>query len=456
MPPNKEHSSVEGPPGLAPLTAGQNASVGPDPLQQTLEYPKLRAELLRSLKVLMHPGRRGRLFGLLCVRVDAKDAVDALPGAPGVEQLLREAFHRLRSCVRTTDMIAHGEDGVFFALATDLQSEDELEIISDRMQRTCRQPYWIDGREIRSGLTCGGVASSEGASDPAILTEHAILAMQRAGNHGVPFEFFNRPAAHYSSAGALAPDKSDAAVQGSFELCFRPQFGSNLALSGASVAIQMPTALGKRARRPAPRFAGRGSKERGSNERIGDRVLRKVLFQARAWREMSLLLPAISIEIGANHLLNARFADEFLKLLHETDTPGSAIDLLLTEATTLTSLGSAQRTIAMLTEAGVKFGLSGFSLNAGTRLDLRKLPFSSLRVNCTSLFKVTSPRESLWLARSIVGVAHRCGLAFVGEDVDSAEQKEILLESGCDRFEGLLFSPALTTQEMEALLRKGN
>jgi EAL domain-containing protein (putative c-di-GMP-specific phosphodiesterase class I) len=171
---------------------------------------------------------------------------------------------------------------------------------------------------------------------------------------------------------------------------------------------------------------------------------------------MSLVLPVLSIEIGANHLLNARFADEFLKLLQETDTPGMAIELLLTEATTLTSLAPAQRTIAMLAEAGVKFGLCGFSLNAGTRLDLRKLPFSSLRVSCTSLFKVTSPRESLWLARSIVGVAHRCGLAFVGEDVDSAEQKEILLESGCDRFEGLLFSPALTSREMEALLRKGS
>ena len=130
------------------------------------------------------------------------------------------------------------------------------------------------------------------------------------------------------------------------------------------------------------------------------------------------------------------FADALIKLLADTDTPGSSLDLLLTEATTLTSLGPAQKTLAVLAAAGVRFGLSGFSLNAGTRLDLRKLPFSSLRVSCASLFKATSDTESLWLSRSIVGVAHRCGLTVVGEDIENKSQKDILLQSGCDRFEG--------------------
>lgn len=453
MPPNKGPESIEDSPNAAALIAVRDASVDQDAsfdleaAQPALEFPKLRGDLLRSLKVLMQPGHRGRLFGLLCLRVDAKDAVHARFGAGGGEQLLRAVFSRIRGCLRTTDMVAYGEDGYFFALATDLQSEDELEIISDRIQRAFRQPFRIGDQEIRSGLTCGGLAASEATPDPATLTEQAVLAMQRAGNHGLPFEYFNKPTTS-AAAGALATGKPDATVQEPFELYFQPQFGSDFALCGATVAIKMPTASGKR-RRPVPRAT-----ERGSNERIGDRVLRKVLFQARAWREMGLEPPVLSIEIGANHLLNSRFADDFLKLLLETDTPGTAIDLLLTEATTLSSLGSAQRTVATLADAGVNFGLSGFSLNAGTRLDLRKLPFSTLRVSCASLFKVTSPRESLWLARSIVGVAHRCGLAFVGEDVDNEEQKEILLESGCDRFEGLLLSPARTSREMEALLRK--
>ena len=449
MPRKKQNSPVPPASRTLPPATTKAMSVGLKTSVLTLEYPKLTAELLRSLKSLMHPTRRGQFFGLLCVRVDAKDAVAALLATHGVDELLREAFRRLRACVRTTDMVAYGEDGYFLVLATDLQSEDELEIISDRIQRTCRQPYWIEEQEIRSGLTTGAVGGSEGGSDPAILIEHSVLAMRRAGSQGVAFEFFSKPGPRISVESALASGESDAGVQESFELSFQPQLASDFLLYGATVGIKAANGSGKRTKRPTSRTT-----ERGSNERIGDRVLRRVVLQARAWREMSFVLPVLSIEIGANHLLNPRFADEFLKLLVETNTPAASIDLLLTEATALTHLGSAQRTLTMLAEAGVSFGLSGFSLNAGMRLDLRKLPFSSLRVSCTSLFKATSPRESLWLARSLVGVAHRCGLAFVGEDVNTVEQRDILLESSCDRFEGLLFSPALSSREMETMLIK--
>jgi EAL domain-containing protein (putative c-di-GMP-specific phosphodiesterase class I) len=250
----------------------------------------------------------------------------------------------------------------------------------------------------------------------------------------------------------LGSGKAKGSNQEPLELNFEPQFTADLTLSGARVGVRMPPsgALDR-----AKSAVAEANERKRKYERIGDRVLRMVLLQVRSWVKSGLVVPALSIEIGANHLLNSGFADSLLKLLHETNTQGSAIDLLLTEATTLTSLGSAQRTLNVLAEAGVQFGLSGFSLNAGTRLDLRKLPFSSLRVSCASLFKVTTAGESLWLTRSIVGVAHRCGLVVVGEDVASEAQRDILLQSGCDRFEGPLFSAAINSQEMESLLRNG-
>jgi EAL domain-containing protein (putative c-di-GMP-specific phosphodiesterase class I) len=452
--PNTKRGAQRKVSALSPKSDGQVAVIATDVQLRMGNHSKLEAELLRSLKVLMHPNRQGGLFGLLCVRVDAREAVEALLGPQGVQQLLNDAFHRLRNCVRTTDIVAPGEAGIFFILATDLQSEDELEIISDRIQRTCRQSYWIDDQEIRSGLTTGGVGGSEGQADPATLTQHAVLAMRRASSRGVPFEFFGTPTPKAASTpAALASGKAEATTEEAFELNFEPQFTADLTLRGARVGVRMPpSSASNRVKSVAALDAERKKK----NERIGDRVLRTVLLQVRSWVKSGLVVPVLSIEIEANHLLNSGFADSLLKLLHETNTQGSAIDLLLTEATTLTSLGSAQRTLNVLAEAGVQFGLSGFSLNAGTRLDLRKLPFSSLRLSCTSLFKATSAGESLWLTRSIVGVAHRCGLVVVGEDVASEAQRDILLQSGCDRFEGPLYSPAISSQEMESLLRNGH
>jgi EAL domain-containing protein (putative c-di-GMP-specific phosphodiesterase class I) len=163
-------------------------------------------------------------------------------------------------------------------------------------------------------------------------------------------------------------------------------------------------------------------------------------------------MPTLSLEIGAQHFLNARFLDSMMNLMREAGTQPNSIEILLTEATTLASFGQGTGTIAKLAAAGIRFGLRGFSMNAGSHLDLHKLPFTSLRVSCSSLFKVTSPGESLWLARSIIAVARRCSLQFVAEDVTTLEQKQILIQGGCERFEGPLLSSPIHTFAMRSLL----
>jgi EAL domain-containing protein (putative c-di-GMP-specific phosphodiesterase class I) len=403
----------------------------------------VEAQLLRHVKSLMQLTPAGRPFGLMCVRVDATEAVDALLGPDGVERLHSETFNRLRQCVRTTDVVSSGPDGLFFILATEMLAEEELDVISERIQRTCRQPYRIHDQEIRSGLTAGGVGGSEGESDPTLLTQHAVLAMRRAASHGVPFEFFSAPQA------IVAPESEGAhaaAAEPAFELNFHPLFTRDLALTGIRASVLLPRSTARTRKSAADR------EREGKQERLGDQVLRELLLQGRAWRERGLPGPPLAMEIGANHLLNPGFADSLLQMLRETGTPRESIDLLLSEATTLSSMAPAERTLATLTQAGVRFGLCGFSLNAGTRLDLRKLPFTSLRVSCKTLFKVTSPREALWLARSIVGVAKRYRLDFVGEDVETAAQRDILLEGGCEHFEGPLFSKPVNAADMEKLL----
>jgi len=379
------------------------------------------------------------------VRLDAKDAVEALLGVAGVDELLRLAHHRLVNCVRTTDIVAIGDGGIFLIVANDLQSDEELEIVSDRIQRTCLGPYVIQDREIVSGLTTGA-AGTEGGSAASELIERAVSAMNLAAGRGVAFELSRSES---SNALPAFTGPSPAGLREPFALTFVPQFSADVSLTGARVLPNIPKA---RPRRRAKNTSARSTEMR---ERVGDQVLRLVLEQARSWRDKGLAVPVISVDVGTAQLLNAGFADALLSLLQETNSQGSSIELLLTEATALTSLARAAHTIKVLEEVGVRFGLCGFSVNAGSRLNLRELPFTSLRVSCGSLFKVTSAAESLWVARSIVAVAHKCGLQFVGEDVETEAQKSILRESGCDRFEGPLFSAALQSSDLEAqLIRK--
>ena len=414
---------------------------------RTIQHPKTQSEVARSLKTVFSSNREGRVFGLLYVQLDGWDAIEARVGESGGEELLRLAYRRLMVCVRTTDMVAVGERGIFLIVANDLNSEEELEIISDRIQASCLKPYVLDKEEIVAGITIGG-AGTAGGSGATELIERAVSAMNHAASRGIRFELSRATPAKALTADGLAPGDSQASHHESFGLAFVPQFHADNSLAGARVVVEIPKARMQARGKEAASSETKGQKR----DRVRDHVLRRVLEQAEIWRDKGLLVPVLSVEILASQFLSAGFADSVVRALRETNTRVSCLELLLTEATTLAVLAEAAPTISTLDGAGVRLGLSGFSFNAGTHLDLRKLPFTSLRVSCRSLFRVMSAAESLWVARSIVSVARRCGLEFVGEDVETDAQKAILLESGCERFEGPLFSLALKSLDFEGLL----
>ena len=148
--------------GQAPSTG---AGVSRAKSQRTVQHPKNQNEVTRSLKTGISSNRERRVFGLLCVRVDAVEAVSSAER----EELLRVAYQRLMLCVRTTDIVAVGEQGIFLIVANDLNSEDELEIVSDRIQSDCRKPYFLGEREIMVGMTIGGAGTDGGSAATELI-----------------------------------------------------------------------------------------------------------------------------------------------------------------------------------------------------------------------------------------------------------------------------------------------
>jgi EAL domain-containing protein (putative c-di-GMP-specific phosphodiesterase class I) len=60
--------------------------------------------------------------------------------------------------------------------------------------------------------------------------------------------------------------------------------------------------------------------------------------------------------------------------------------------------------------------------------------------------------SDLAIVRAIIGLAKAFGLQLVAEGVETPAAAEILIEHGCHRAQGFLFSPPVTGDAMELLL----
>jgi EAL domain-containing protein (putative c-di-GMP-specific phosphodiesterase class I) len=91
-------------------------------------------------------------------------------------------------------------------------------------------------------------------------------------------------------------------------------------------------------------------------------------------------------------------------------------------------------------------------MGIGTLRRLRQLPVDVLKIDRAFVNQLTPDAQSQAVVSTIVSLARAYGLGTVAEGVETRQQLRILHALGCERSQGFLHSPPLTTDELESLL----
>ncbi|MBA3264655.1 MAG: GGDEF domain-containing protein [Thermoleophilaceae bacterium] len=127
-----------------------------------------RSLLLERIEhALLAAARYVDSVGVIFIELDrAADAPD---------ELVLEAADRLRRVARGSDTVARLAEGEFVICAERLRSDFEAVAIADRALIALRQPYTIDGEEVRVSPHAG-IAVSSGGDGPETLLANASAA----------------------------------------------------------------------------------------------------------------------------------------------------------------------------------------------------------------------------------------------------------------------------------------
>jgi EAL domain-containing protein (putative c-di-GMP-specific phosphodiesterase class I) len=86
---------------------------------------------------------------------------------------------------------------------------------------------------------------------------------------------------------------------------------------------------------------------------------------------------------------------------------------------------------------------------------LTKLPVDSLKIDQSFLRRLLEPRGSLPVVQSIVRLAHAMQLAVVAEGVETEPELDLVRVLGCDKVQGHVYGPAVSSGEAGELLARG-
>lgn len=116
----------------------------------------------------------------------------------------------------------------------------------------------------------------------------------------------------------------------------------------------------------------------------------------------------------------------------------SRLQVAVTEDAVLGAHPDALATVEALAEIGVRLQLDGFPGGTGALSALRRVPFTTLKVDESVVAPLAVSGDAERLMRAFVDIGHAAGLRVVADGVERADQLRILRAVGCDAAQGAL------------------
>jgi EAL domain-containing protein (putative c-di-GMP-specific phosphodiesterase class I) len=175
--------------------------------------------------------------------------------------------------------------------------------------------------------------------------------------------------------------------------------------------------------------------------------LRTILRQWLDWREEGIDTH-LAFNISALSLQHLDFPDLVERMCRALDVPTDRLALELTEGATQ-PLVKLMDTLTRFRIKGIGLAIDDFGTGYSSMLQLRRLPFTEVKIDQAFVADVAHSRDSRLIVESIVDLAHGLGLTATAEGVETEEQLRVVHELGCDVVQGYLISPPLPPEKLK-------
>lgn len=163
----------------------------------------------------------------------------------------------------------------------------------------------------------------------------------------------------------------------------------------------------------------------------------------------------VSLNATEADLLSRDFADRLLNTLQSRKIAPQCVTLEITETMLLVNDSAAvQGVLSKLSEAGMQIALDDFGTGFSSLSHLRDFPIDKVKIDGSFVQKICAEHQSRLIVQALIAMAKNLGKEVIAEGIETEEQRDLLLQMGCQYGQGYLFSPAQPVGRLN-LLRFG-
>ncbi len=418
-----------------------------------------RRLLIDRLKHALAASARSKMYGaVLFLDLDNFKTLNDTLGHDVGDLLLQQVAKRLSATSREDDTIARIGGDEFVVILENLsdkpmEAAEHAKVICDKYLSILNESYTLSKYECLSSPSIGVTLFNDHQSGIEELLKQADIAMyqaKKAGRNAIRF-FDPKMQDAINHLVNLDRELRVAIERQQFQLYFQVQVDITGRPLGAEVLIRWIHP--EHGTIFPPTFIPL-AEDNGLIFTIGKWVLDMACAQLKAWElEASTRNLKLSINVSAKQFHQADFIKQVKTAIKNHAINPAMLKLELTESMLLDNIEDTIRTMSILKEIGIQFSLDDFGTGYSSLQYLKQLPLTQLKIDKSFVHDIAVDNSDQAIVRTTIVMAQTLNLEVIAEGVETIEQRNVLINSGCTCFQGFLFGQPMPIEQFEAQVK---
>ena len=403
-------------------------------------------ERINGMLAAMH--KRKNHVAIHLIDLDRFKTINDTLGHPIGDKLLKEVASRLKTVIRPGDMITRFGGDEFVVLQIGTERYQDAKWLAERLARTLKDPFDIDGHRIDIGASIGIAMAPMDGIDADQLLKKADMALYAAKNGGGgDHRFFALEMEEAAQERrALELDLREALTSEQFDLYFQPLVdlrNGRVTTCEALLRWRHP----RRGMVPPSIFIPI-AEETGLIITLGEWALQRACYEAAKWPK--------SVKVAVN-LSPVQFRDRGLALqvvsaLAKSGLPAQRLELEVTERLLLEDSDGTLTVMEQLKNLGVSISLDDFGTGYSSLNYLRKFPFQKIKIDQSFIAGLGEERDAQAIIGAVAGLGASLDKTVVAEGIETEEQLKQVKMHGCHEGQGHFFGEPMPADIIQARL----
>ena len=182
-------------------------------------------------------------------------------------------------------------------------------------------------------------------------------------------------------------------------------------------------------------------------------MLKQTLRQLQHWRETGYTLIPVSVNVSADVLASRNSLEDIQFLLKQYADVKTYIILEITEDVFLPRIASAvKKSIHQLTAEGIRFSIDDFGSGYASFNHFSELTFHELKIDKSFIDGIGQNKTTEVILHCISRIAIDLDIDLVAEGIETLEQAEFMLNTGCYMGQGYYYYKPMSNNDIQHLI----